>query len=51
MNPILEHPAMTIHPPLLYAGLAAAFGAAIVAVGRRRRGRGRGRGCWPPSAR
>ena len=22
LNPILEHPAMTIHPPLLYAGLA-----------------------------
>jgi cytochrome c biogenesis factor len=33
MNPILEHPAMTIHPPLLYAGLAAALGAAAVAVG------------------
>ncbi len=33
MNPILEHPAMTIHPPLLYAGLAAALGAAVVAVG------------------
>ncbi len=33
MNPILEHPAMTIHPPLLYAGLAAAFGAAILAWG------------------
>jgi cytochrome c-type biogenesis protein NrfE len=33
MNPILEHPAMTIHPPLLYTGLATALGAAIVAVG------------------
>ena len=33
MNPILEHPAMAIHPPMLYAGLAAAGGAAIVAVG------------------
>ena len=33
MNPILEHPAMAIHPPLLYAGLAAAGGAAVVAVG------------------
>ena len=33
MNPILEHPAMTIHPPLLYAGLAAALGAAVVAAG------------------
>jgi len=32
MNPILEHPAMTVHPPVLYAGLAASFGAAIVAV-------------------
>jgi len=29
MNPILEHPAMTIHPPLLYLGLAAAGGAAV----------------------
>jgi len=33
MNPILEHPAMATHPPLLYAGLAAAGGAAVVAVG------------------
>ena len=33
MNPILEHPAMAIHPPMLYAGLAAAGGAAVVAVG------------------
>ena len=39
MNPILEHPAMTVHPPVLYAGLAASFGAAIVAVdGSTRRG-------------
>jgi len=29
MNPILEHPAMTIHPPILYLGLAAAGGAAV----------------------
>jgi len=32
MNPILEHPAMTVHPPMLYAGLASAFGAALVAA-------------------
>lgn len=33
MNPILEHPAMAVHPPLLYAGLAAAGGAAVAAWG------------------
>ncbi|MGH9138492.1 MAG: cytochrome c biogenesis protein CcsA [Acidimicrobiales bacterium] len=33
MNPVLEHPAMAIHPPLLYAGLAASGGAALVAAG------------------
>jgi cytochrome c-type biogenesis protein CcmF len=33
MNPILEHPAMAVHPPLLYAGLAASAGAAIAAAG------------------
>jgi cytochrome c-type biogenesis protein CcmF len=32
LTPILEHPAMTIHPPLLYAGLAAALGAAMTAL-------------------
>lgn len=32
MNPILEHPAMTVHPPLLYAGLASAFAAFLGAV-------------------
>lgn len=33
LNPILEHPAMVIHPPLLYAGLAASAGAALAAIG------------------
>ena len=33
LNPILEHPAMAIHPPLLYAGLAASGGAALAAIG------------------
>lgn len=33
LNPILEHPAMAIHPPLLYGGLAAAAGAAVAALG------------------
>ena len=32
LTPILEHPAMTIHPPLLYAGLAATLGAAMAAL-------------------
>jgi cytochrome c-type biogenesis protein CcmF len=32
LNPILEHPAMAAHPPLLYAGLASTFGAALVAT-------------------
>lgn len=32
MNPILEHPAMTVHPPLLYLGLAAALAAALRAA-------------------
>ena len=41
MNPILEHPAMAIHPPMLYAGLAAAGGAAVVAVGAPRSVAGR----------
>lgn len=34
LNPILEHPMMAIHPPLLYSGLAAAAGAAFAAAGR-----------------
>lgn len=33
LNPILEHPAMAVHPPLLYAGMAASGAAALVAVG------------------
>jgi len=33
LNPILEHPAMAIHPPLLYAGLAAAAGGAFAGAG------------------
>jgi cytochrome c-type biogenesis protein CcmF len=32
LTPILEHPAMTVHPPLLYLGLAAAFGAFLVGL-------------------
>lgn len=32
LNPILEHPAMAIHPPLLYVGLASAGGAAVAAL-------------------
>ncbi len=31
LTPILEHPAMAIHPPLLYVGLAATFGALLSA--------------------
>lgn len=33
LNPILEHPAMAIHPPMLYVGLAASGGAALAAIG------------------
>jgi cytochrome c biogenesis factor len=33
LTPILEHPAMTIHPPLLYVGLAMALGALVVGAG------------------
>jgi len=32
LTPILEHPAMAVHPPLLYAGLGCAFAAALVAL-------------------
>ncbi|MCE9621263.1 MAG: cytochrome c biogenesis protein CcsA [Actinomycetia bacterium] len=32
LTPILEHPAMAIHPPLLYAGFGCAFAAALVAL-------------------
>lgn len=32
LTPILEHPAMAVHPPLLYAGLGCAFGATLVAL-------------------
>jgi len=32
LTPILEHPAMVIHPPLLYAGFGCALAAAIVAI-------------------
>ncbi len=35
MTPILEHPAMAVHPPVLYAGMAAAYGAAIAACAGR----------------
>jgi len=39
LNPILEHPAMAIHPPLLYVGLAASAGAAVAATYDQRRAR------------
>ena len=32
LTPILEHPAMAVHPPLLYAGLACGLGAAMVVL-------------------
>ncbi len=32
LTPILEHPAMAIHPPLLYAGFGCAFAAALIAL-------------------
>ncbi len=32
LTPILEHPAMAVHPPLLYVGLACALGAAMFAL-------------------
>ena len=32
LTPILEHPAMAVHPPLLYAGFGCAFAAALVAL-------------------
>ena len=32
LTPILEHPAMAIHPPLLYAGLACSLAAAMAVV-------------------
>jgi cytochrome c-type biogenesis protein NrfE len=35
LTPILEHPAMAIHPPLLYLGLAATLGAAMATTDRR----------------
>jgi cytochrome c-type biogenesis protein CcmF len=35
LTPILEHPAMTAHPPILYSGVAAAFGAFLVGIDRR----------------
>ena len=33
LTPILEHPAMVVHPPLLYVGLACAFGAFVGGLG------------------
>ncbi|MEI2705923.1 MAG: cytochrome c-type biogenesis CcmF C-terminal domain-containing protein [Ilumatobacteraceae bacterium] len=35
LTPILEHPAMAVHPPVLYAGFGAAFVAAIRMAARR----------------
>ncbi|CAN5459712.1 heme lyase CcmF/NrfE family subunit [soil metagenome] len=32
LTPILEHPAMAVHPPLLYVGFGCAFAAALVAL-------------------
>jgi len=32
LTPILEHPAMAVHPPLLYAGLACSLAAAMVVL-------------------
>ena len=32
LNPILEHPAMAVHPPILYLGLACTFGAVLVSI-------------------
>ncbi len=32
LTPILEHPAMAVHPPLLYAGFGCAFAGALVAL-------------------
>ena len=32
LTPILEHPAMAIHPPLLYAGFGCAFAAALIVL-------------------
>jgi cytochrome c biogenesis factor len=34
LTPILEHPAMAIHPPLLYLGLACALPVALIAMRR-----------------
>ena len=34
LTPILEHPAMAIHPPLLYIGLACALPVALIAMRR-----------------
>lgn len=39
LNPILEHPAMAIHPPLLYLGLASSGAAAMHAAGSGRSSR------------
>lgn len=33
LTPILEHPAMAVHPPLLYIGLACTLAAAMVVLG------------------
>jgi cytochrome c biogenesis factor len=35
LNPILEHPAMAVHPPLLYTGTALTLGAVLAAMSRR----------------
>jgi cytochrome c biogenesis factor len=35
LTPILEHPAMTVHPPVLYLGLGLTFTAFVLAVSRR----------------
>ena len=35
LTPILEHPAMTVHPPVLYLGFGLAFGAFVIAAGNR----------------
>ncbi len=35
LTPILEHPAMTVHPPFLYLGFGLAFGAFVIAAGNR----------------
>lgn len=38
LQPVLEHPALLWHPPLLYAGLAGLLHPSVTAIGSRRRG-------------